>query len=352
MFLDNFPIKQKLLFVIIILTLFASFFLFMFIYGYYQTYNQAKFINSLTQVSIASNKLVHELQKERGLTAGYLASGKQKFVQELKDQRILSNSKSNDLSKYLDQSNKELKEYFVKLNIDGFLSKIDNLRSSIDQNQLNALEAIGTYTQIIGSLIELNRLNMDKASKFDNLYELTKSLYNFTQIKENYGQLRANINRIATTDSVDFGGSQNVSRLYHNNNLLKSEFDYYAYDKYKLPYDELNQKEMFNYISSTINKILTNLNKKGLSIPPEQWFETCTNYINELAEIENSFAIDILELSNTLEKNNFSNFLTYLIITIILLITIVWISFFLIYQITRNLEIARKLSEKLSNGIL
>ncbi len=44
-------------------------------------------ITALTQLSVVYSELVHELQKERGMTAGYIGSKGTKFADKLKSQR-------------------------------------------------------------------------------------------------------------------------------------------------------------------------------------------------------------------------------------------------------------------------
>ena len=44
-------------------------------------------IAPLTELSVVYSELVHELQKERGMTAGFLGSGGTQFASKLKNQR-------------------------------------------------------------------------------------------------------------------------------------------------------------------------------------------------------------------------------------------------------------------------
>ena len=349
--LDKFSIKQKLFFIILSLIsvgLFSSIYL---ILNYYESYQKADKINSITKISISTSQLVHEIQKERGFTAGYLASGKQKFVSELQKQRNLVNQKLNDLKKLLDIKDKSIMEELDNLNFEDNLINIEKLRKSIDANQTKAQDAIEEFTFIIGSLIQVNRLNMDKSAEYFDLYKLTKSLFNLTQIKENTGQIRANINRIATLDSVDYNSYQNVSRLYHNNNLLTAEFNFYLPKKYSKQLENLYQDDTHIKVYNTINFVLHSLYKKGLSINPNVWFENSTNYINKLAEIEVDLSNDILNTSKNLQNQYYSKFLIYSTLLILLYFTFVWLTIWIVSNIVKNLTLATKLIQNISKGI-
>lgn len=50
-------------------------------------------LTQLTKLSVVYSELVHELQKERGMTAGYLSSKGNKFASKLKSQRSETNMK-------------------------------------------------------------------------------------------------------------------------------------------------------------------------------------------------------------------------------------------------------------------
>ena len=47
----------------------------------------------LAELSVTSSNLVHELQKERGLTAGYIGSSGSKFADKLPEQRVQTDEK-------------------------------------------------------------------------------------------------------------------------------------------------------------------------------------------------------------------------------------------------------------------
>ena len=57
------------------------------------------------ELSTRISKLVHELQKERGMTAGFIGSYGKKFVSQLPQQREHTNDKVTELKKYLQLHN-------------------------------------------------------------------------------------------------------------------------------------------------------------------------------------------------------------------------------------------------------
>ena len=85
-YLRNANVKQKLLLLLIAplsaLILFEG----LNIQRHYQDLNSMAHVVDLAELSGINSELAHELQKERGMSAGYLGSGGRNFVNELIEQ--------------------------------------------------------------------------------------------------------------------------------------------------------------------------------------------------------------------------------------------------------------------------
>ncbi len=349
---NQFTIKQKLFFVFFILIALTFYLAFSISSNYYEEYTIANNVKSLTEISIASSNLVHELQKERGLTGGYLSSGRTEFVQELSMQRQASNKWLNELRKFLNKEKGNISREINELEIFATLEMVANLRNDVDNTKIRGIEAIVQYTNIIGNLIQINRINVDYSSEFRNIYSLAKSLYAFTQIKENYGQLRANINRIAVNDSVDYAGYQNVSRIFHLNNYLFSDFEYYSQESFKIRFNELHNKDIYNKIKNRVDLVLNNFGVKGISISPREWFSNSTEFIDELAKIESDILNKLLQSSNNLSKQYYSALILNTSLIIIFIIFSIFLATYIINRISRNIQFVTEQIVKVSRGLI
>ena len=67
----------------------------------YSTTTQMSAIIQMVSLSVKAGELVHELQKERGLTAGFLSSKGQKFQSELVEQRKRSDKLLHNYREFL-----------------------------------------------------------------------------------------------------------------------------------------------------------------------------------------------------------------------------------------------------------
>lgn len=73
----------------------------------YATSDEMQQLTQLTQLSISNSELVHELQKERGATAGFIGSKGTTFTKELREQRQSTDEKLQALTTFLQQSDFE-----------------------------------------------------------------------------------------------------------------------------------------------------------------------------------------------------------------------------------------------------
>jgi len=116
----------------------------------------ARFV-SFTQ---SASALVHELQKERGMSAGFIGSHGKKFADRLPQQRSAVDSKVQGLKKELDllrTDRGDSKAFGVALlddGIDGAVRRLDQLssmRSSIDQFSVSMQKMLPYYTGTIAT---------------------------------------------------------------------------------------------------------------------------------------------------------------------------------------------------------
>jgi len=188
--LFNLSFKQKLLLLLSFPLIGFIFFSSLQSYNYYSNYSSMKKIETLTILSTKISKFVHETQKERGLTAGYLGSNGTKFKQELKNQRKNTNKQYSTIKKYISsvQISDDLFENIQKaLNM---LKKLDSTRSKIDNLDIKLSSAIKYYSTI--NNIMLNEIIY--ISKHSDVALVTQGIIsysNFLLAKEKAGIERA-----------------------------------------------------------------------------------------------------------------------------------------------------------------
>ena len=254
----------------------------------------------LTQISISAkaSNLIHELQKERGLSAGFLSSKGAKFSSELKAQRNSTDSALNELNNALSSN----KNFHLQSGLDA-LTKLSSTRTNADNSLKNdsplIAPTIGYYTQSIATLLE----ETSKSANFiqdSNILRSFASFTNFLYAKEYAGLERATGNAMLSSNSPALEAQFNtfISLLTKQEVYEKSFLDF-ATAKDKGIYDKAKQQASFKNVDSA-REIIKSKHKSGdYGIEPKIWWDTITEKIEILKQVEDDI---ISNLSSTLRN--------------------------------------------------
>ena len=264
-----------------------------------QTHTSIKQANILQEQIIISeqlSKLVHEMQKERGLSAGFIASGGSKFAAELKAQRLLGNKEYKALQDMVSKSQNLDKNYLFALH-QGLenVSKIAQVRQKVDTsingNIANAnMEMIRYYTETIAFLLD----SVLESSKLINNAILAKSVVayaSFLYAKERVGLERAMANGIFAADTVPSDNSYNkvVSLISEQEAYLKIFLSLASQESVGF-YNDIIKHESFEKVNQMRDVLHQKRHVGNFGIDAKDWFDTITQKINVLKDVEDFIA--------------------------------------------------------------
>lgn len=274
---------------------------------YFSIPDTLRVIENRSIVQVTSDKLVvaqklgnliHELQKERGRSAGFLADPMNDGV-ALKKQRGLS-----------DASYKEYSEVEKKNDLQ---QSLNDLRSQVDQRSLKPVESSKKYTVLIEEM-----MNLYTTLTYNAVLKETKNHLNdhywLMLLKENMGRTRATLNAAFTTNSFDAASWGFYSAINNNYTYARNQFTLHApsefVDQFKSIEEGKAGKESFEMM-----KIAQTNNLSGeFGISPKVWFDTISSYIDELKGLEDKHMAMIQEkTASNLSKATFSMWLSILI---------------------------------------
>ncbi|TDF37612.1 chemotaxis protein [Alteromonadaceae bacterium M269] len=310
--------------------------------GAYKGIRQASDIERNAMLVEQSSNLVHELQKERGMSAGYLGSNGQSFKSELPKQRQLTDNNIAGLRSKLRENDYD--ESIVRpINqlLQG-LSNIASIRSRVDALDIPLGEALSFYT---GN----NRLSLDMTAEINQTISNAAvsgqfaTLYNFA-----YGKEQAGIERAVLSNA--FARGSFTPDLYRRFIALTTKQQSYfkaalssANSEFKPTITALlnsnEQKNVQDYRDRANNS------EDGLNDSATEWFSAATARINKLKKTEELLIAQIVKQSSS----NASAALTTIVVEVIVLLIAVLITYLLSHTIqTRRkqaLEIGRVMSE-------
>ena len=260
--------------------------------------NELTELAELTELSTVYSNAVHELQKERGATAGFIGSKGAGFGNILASQRKLTDKKIA-LRQSFWQKNSEHNQQITSLHrsINEGLSELSSIRTKVDAQQISAKEAISYYTQLNAKLLNVSQV----ISHLSHDAEVTENIvayYTFLQGKERAGIERA---LISSVFSKDVFSSELLLKFITLVAEQKTYFD---------TFQALSSKENHQFFVSSMNNsavdevkrmraiALKNSEAGGFGIESTYWFEQATGRIKQLKSVENQLSESVLILAN------------------------------------------------------
>ncbi|WP_261904756.1 methyl-accepting chemotaxis protein [Vibrio fortis] len=259
------------------------------------TSQEMQTLNQLTRLSVVYSELVHELQKERGMTAGFLGAKGTKFGKELSDQRNLTNQKRSVRNEFWQSQAIGLPE-ITQLNqtISQGLNQITDIRRQVDAQTIPLGQALAYYTQLNAKLLSVSSLIADLSSDSVITRE-TIAYYNFLQGKERAGIERAVLSN--TFSKNEFGEGMLVKFIslvtqqdtYFSNFEVLSNPDNVAFFEQQLNDKAVDEvKRLREVAKSTMS---------GFDTDPVYWFAQSTGRIVKLKQTENHLADSLINLT-------------------------------------------------------
>ena len=248
-----------------------------------------------TELSVYVSSLVHELQKERGMSAGYLSSRGGKFASELPNQRDLTNSKLESLQGFMSQHElSQLDERFLnQLNVAlTQIQEISNIRTRITGLDISTPQGIGYYTGLNGKFLGVIEL-LPKISNSGGLSNSASAYVAFLQSKERAGIERAVLAGVFAADYFAKGFLNKFQELM------------IVQDTYLNVFKSLGSSEQIAFFDKTLSGravsetqrmrqiALDRASTGSFGVDPTYWFQMQTEKINLLKTIEDRLSQDI-----------------------------------------------------------
>ncbi|MEE4244513.1 MAG: methyl-accepting chemotaxis protein [Kangiellaceae bacterium] len=257
--------------------------------------NNAKADATNAELSRALLSTTHELQKERGMSAGFLGSKGQNFRSELPAQRRNTDGQISQLRESskrwsLDKSNQQLlDQFFARLN------DLRSIRNQVDNLSIKLGDALSYYTKT--NELSLKTVNTAAvASNNDIISGQLFALLNFTSAKESAGIERAVL-------ANAFGADKFTAALRTRHTALMTK--QMVFTEQAINSADETLAPIFNRaIQSSAAKQVQNYRDQaaakdsGYGVRAQDWFAAATARINDLKQAEAAAIDEIIELAN------------------------------------------------------
>lgn len=272
----------------------------------------------LADLSVKSSTLVHELQKERGASAGFIGSAGTKFVSALPEQRKLTDQMANAFTHALSDIEGQLRpEIEETLNTaKQHLARLDDIRSDVSALAVSTKQAVATYTVLNTHLIEIIAF-LPKISSVGEINNADTAYVSFILSKERAGIERAVLASTFAKNQFIDGSYLKLNKLIVEQDTYFERFSSLAKKEHKQALEALKNEAAFVESNRLRHVALDKAAIGGFDIDPEYWFKVQTQKINLLKNFESMLSESIVQLVKNVNEAANTSFKIGLTITLI-----------------------------------
>jgi methyl-accepting chemotaxis protein len=289
-------------------------------------------LEDLVQLSIKISSTVDELQKERGLSSGYIDSKGEEFVNELSKKRKETGMRLKELRDAMDDLS--MSSYPQELsdkvhNFKRIAKDLTSVRNKIEEIGISSYDAIVYYTKLNTSLLEI----ISVSAKISNDPIIARTLgayYDFLQAKEASGFERSILTEVFKRNK--FAGHEYEEFLKSVQKQV-SYLESFAAIADKDSIDFFNATIAENPISIEVENMRNIAIKKAsqgnFGVNHVGWYETITTKIDLLKDIDGYLAGMSLYKLKEIKIKSIDETLPGLIIDILVSVFIAFVLFLL-----------------------
>ncbi len=294
--ISNLNISRKLALLVIPPLLTSILFGGMYLNNEYHTQHRLALVIDLTQIAIINSSLVHELQKERGMSAGFLSSKGQAFKDNLTNQRADTDMQIQRFNLVAQQENFPQQLQSTYSEVAAAFNQLSQIRKNVTALNISVAEQVSYYTRI--NTLLLSMVDNAASQSLDSQIAIKlKAFAAFLQLKERAGIERAVL-------STTFGRSESPPGSYRKFVTLVAEQQTYAERFIAAASPEniriFKQAQQDSAMASVdqLREIAFAQDSVAMAQQsPEDWFKISTARIELLTQLEKQFSQDLSQLS-------------------------------------------------------
>ena len=310
--------------------------------GVWQRYMQVRDIQALEEIMDYATKasdFVHETQKERGRTAGFLGSEGSKFKTELAQQRQLTDTARTELLEFLDQFDTSdfcpcFETDIAKAKTE--MAKLDKKRNQIDRLQLQTPKAIGYYTAMNSILLDLIASSTMEA-KNGRVVEGLIAYETFLHAKERAGLERAVLSSTFAADQFSPGIFEKFLSLKAEQEAYTHSFLLIASKPEVAFYNETVSGSAIQAVDKMRAIASEKANEGDFGINPSDWFKQITQKINLLKTMEEHLKKNLKEKTLQIKTKAKAQLAVFSGLTIACIGVTLILGFFMVRGMTKTL---------------
>ncbi|AFL73234.1 nitrate- and nitrite sensing domain-containing protein [Thiocystis violascens] len=313
---------------------------------------------SLGELVVGLGEVAHELQKERGMTAGFLSSQGTKFADRLPTQRQASDAAIAHLQQTLAQVDRDGLEADYRTRLDQLpasLLTLQEWRKSISALKVEPPASFRLYSELIAQLLEI-AARTGNALHDAGIARLTHAKSALLFLKERNGQERALLSGAFSAGRITRADYDLLMTLLIDQSNYRRILNSFATPEQMAFVDATLNDPIVKVVEGIERMVRETGAEAELNYPPVTWFDQITAKIDLLRIVEERFSADITNTnaaSASAARTAITVYLTAIGLTLLLTL---WLGVGIVRGILRQMggepDVAARVARNIAEGKL
>jgi methyl-accepting chemotaxis protein len=311
-------------------------------------------LDELAGVSVLLGEVAHELQKERGMSAGFLGAEGRRFAGELPGQRRQADGRLAALREALAGFERSGHDAGLGKALEEIARRLEALparREAVDALRIEAGEAIEYYTGAIDALLAIPR-QASLLGDDSGVARRATAYASLLSAKEHAGIERATLtNAFAAGRFTPESFARYLAQLSAQDLYLR-QFLNSAAPAQRALFESRHAGAAVEEVARFRGQALARGDGRRSEADPQQWFRAATSRIDILKEVEDALAADLRAAAQSLRSDARRTAMLSVALPAAALAAVVVLGFLLAAAIARPLERAVKVARAIADGDL
>lgn len=299
-------------------------------------------LQEMTVLSQYAGDLVHELQRERGMTAAFLGSKGQNFRAELPSQRRKTDERLDEFNTYSTSLTYSEDDAAVQAQVNqanNLLKELTTHRQRVDRQEIPGEQSNAYYTNINNLLISTVSQLTFSVEQGEVIRQLN-AYYNLLHIKELAGIERAMLTTAFSTNTLSPAMYTNLLSLTGRSSVYINSFNSFSNEAIQNELAEVLTSDLASNLADMRSIAVERGTRGAFNLDHQQWFEQQTRLIDQLAAVGDSATAVLLDTAQNLRDEAISELVYYLVLSLAAAVLAILLAVFIVRSIARPLNVA------------
>jgi methyl-accepting chemotaxis protein len=316
----------------------------------FDEYSNMRLVSNYVQTSAMISKLVHEIQKERGMVSGFIGSKGVEFAGEIRGQRANVDNALSEFERFIEADSAiagELRSQIMQAVTSA--EKMGQMRGRVDALSVTSEDAIVFYSRINDEFLSAIA-GMSGASENAAISKDLTAYMNFLFSKERAGIERAVLTNVFASDSFGEGVYNEFNRLVTEQDTYLTVFEHSASDEIKSIYRGAANDPSFAKVREFRQTAVTNAQTGGFGVNPSEWFKTASAKINALKGADDKMSGGIIAMADGYLSSAKTAMTVNVFASVLSLISLVLLLYVIRFNVISSIYRLIRLTKNLNSG--